>query len=66
MGVEDSASAVELDFGDDFWVWRDSVFVNDLCFSRSLWALKISPSAVELGFCDDFWVWRAAVLVNDF
>ena len=28
-GAEDSASAVELGFGDDFWVWRDSVFVND-------------------------------------
>ena len=54
MGVEDAASAVELGSGDDFWVWRDSVFVNDLCFSRRLWMLKISPSAVELSCGDDF------------
>ena len=65
MGAEDLASVVELGSGDDFWVWRDSVFVNDLCFSRSLWALKISSSTVELGFCDDFWVWSDSVFVND-
>ena len=65
MGGEDSASAVELDFGDDFWVWRDLVFVNDLCFSRSLWTLKISPSAVELSCGDDFWVWKDSVFVNE-
>ena len=52
--AEDSASAVELGSSDDFWVWRDSVFVNDLCFSRSLWTLKISPSAMELSGGDDF------------
>ena len=65
MGAEDAASAVELGSGDDFWVWRDSVFVNDLYFSLSLWTLKISQSAVELGFCDDFWVWRDLVFVNE-
>ena len=66
MGAEDSASAVELGSCDDLSVWRDSVFVIDLRFSRSPWALKISPSAVELGSGDDFWVWRDAVFVNDF
>ena len=65
MGAKDSASAVELDSGDDFWVWRDSVFVNDLCCSRSLWTLKISPSVVELSCGDDFWVWRDSVFVNE-
>ena len=54
MAAEDAASAVELGSGDDFWVWRDSVFVNDFLFSRSPWALKISPSAVELSCGDDF------------
>ena len=29
-GAEDSASAVDLGSGDDFWVWRDPVIVNDL------------------------------------
>ena len=57
MGAEEGASAVELGSGDGLRVWRDSVFVNDLCFL---------PSAVELGSGDDFWVWRDAVFVNDF
>ena len=65
MGAEDAASAVELGSGDDFWVWRDSVFINDLYLTLSLWTLKISQSAVELGFCDDFWVWRDSVFVNE-
>ena len=65
MGAEDVASAVELGSGDDFWVWRNSVFVNDLCFSRSLWTRKISPSAVELSCGDDFWVWKDSVFVNE-
>ena len=65
MGAEDSASAVDLGSGDDFWVWRDSVFVNDLRFSHSRWGLKISPSAVELSCGDDFWVWRDLVFVNE-
>ena len=49
-----------------FMVWRDLVFVNDLWFSCSPWALKISRSAVELGSGDDFWVLRDAVFVNHF
>jgi hypothetical protein len=51
-----SASAVELGFEDDFWVGRDSFFVNGLSVRSSLLAQKMSASDVELGFLDDFWV----------
>ena len=34
MGVEDSALAVELGSGDDFWIWRDSIFVDELWIWR--------------------------------
>ena len=50
-----SASAVELGL-DDFWDGRDSVFINGLSVSSSLFAQKMSASDVELGFLDDFWV----------
>ena len=65
MGAEDVASAVELGSGDDFWVWRNSVFVNNLGFLRILCTLKISRSAVQLSCGDDFWVWRDSVFVNE-
>ena len=49
-----SASAVELGFKDDFWDGMDSVLINGLSVSSSLFAQKMSASAVELGFLDDF------------
>jgi len=51
-----SATAVELDFEDDFWDSRDSVFVNGFSVSSSLCVQKTSLSAVELCFMDDFCV----------
>jgi len=54
--VKISASAVELGFEDEFWETRDSVFVNALSVSSSLFAHKMSASAVELGFLDEFCV----------
>ena len=45
-----------MDFEDDFWDTRDSVFIKGLSVRGSLFAQKISASAVELGFLDDFWV----------
>ena len=48
-----SVSAIELGFEDDYWDSRDSVFVNGLFVSSSLFAPKMSASAVELGFFDD-------------
>jgi len=59
-----SASAVELGFEDEFWDTRDSVFVNGLSVSSSLFAQKMSASAVELGFLDDFLGQRVLVFVN--
>jgi hypothetical protein len=61
-----SASAVELGFEDEFWDTRDSIFVNALSVSSSLFAHKMSASAVELGFLDDFLVQRVVVFVNGF
>jgi hypothetical protein len=49
-------SAVELGFEDDFWDSRDSVFINGLSVSSSLFAQKMSASAIELGFLDYFLV----------
>ena len=49
-----SPLAVELGFEDDFWDTRDSVFVNGLSVSSSLFVPKMSASVVELGFLDDF------------
>ena len=60
------ASAVELGFEDDFWDTRDSVFVNGLSVSSSLFAPKMSASAVELRFLDDFLGSRVLVFVNGF
>jgi hypothetical protein len=51
-----SALAVELNFEDDFWDGRDSVFINGLSVMGILFVQKMSASAVELGFLDDFWV----------
>ena len=48
MGAEDFCVSPELGSGDDLWVGWDSVFVNDLWFWRSIWALKISASARNL------------------
>jgi hypothetical protein len=45
---------------------RDLVFVNGLCASSSLGALKISVTAIELGSRDDFWVSSEAFFVNYF
>ena len=61
-----SASAVELGFEDEFWDTRDSVFVNGLSVSSSLFAQKMSASAVELGFLDGFMGQRVLVFVNGF
>jgi ethanolamine utilization microcompartment shell protein EutS len=61
-----SASAVELGFEDEFRDTRDSVFVNGLSVSSSLFAQKMSASAVELGFLDDFLGQRVLVFVNGF
>jgi hypothetical protein len=61
-----SASAVELGFEDEFWYTRDSVFVNGLSVSSSLFAQKMSASAIELGFLDDFLGQRVLVFVNGF
>ena len=60
------ASAVELGFEDDFWVSRDSVFINGLSVRSSLFAQKMSASAIELGFLDDFLGPRVLVFVNSF
>ena len=59
-------SAVELGFEDDFWDSRDSVFINGLSVSSSLFAQKMSASAIELGFLDDFLCPMVLVFVNDF
>ena len=61
-----SASAVELDFEDDFWDSRDSVFINGLSVRSSLFKQKMSASAVELGFLDDFLGPKVLVFVNVF
>jgi len=61
-----SASAVELGFEDEFWDTRDSVSVNGLSVSSSLFAQKMSASAVGLGFLDDFLGQRVLVFVNGF
>jgi len=61
-----SASAVELGFEDDYWDSRDSVFVNGLSVSSSLFAPKMSASAVELGLLDDYLGPRFLVFVNGF
>jgi len=61
-----SVSAVELGFEDDFWDTRDSVFVNGLSVSCSLFAQKMSASAIELGFLDDFLGPGVLVFVNGF
>jgi len=45
-----------MDFEDNFWDSRDSVFVNSFSVTCSLCAQKVSASAVELGFLDDLWV----------
>jgi hypothetical protein len=59
-------SAVELRFEDEFWDSRDSVFVNGLSVSSSLFAQKMSASAVELGFLDVFLGQRVLLVVNGF
>jgi len=64
--VKISASAVELVFEDDFWDSRDSVVINGLSVSSSLFAQNMSASAVELGFLDDFLGQRVLVFVNGF
>jgi hypothetical protein len=64
--VKISASAIELVFEDDFWYGWDSVFINGLSVSSSLFAEKMSASAVELGFLDDFLGPGVLVLVNGF
>ena len=61
-----SASTVELDFKDDFWDTRDSVFVNSFSVSSSLCAQKRSASTVDLGFRYDFWYSWDSVFVNGF
>ena len=61
-----SASAVVLRFEDELWDTRDSVFVNGLSVSSSIFAQKMSVSAVELGFFDDFLGPRVLVFVNGF
>ena len=60
------ASAVELGFEDDFWVSRDSVFINGLSVRSSLFKKNMSVSAVELGFLDDFLGPKVLVFVNGF
>jgi hypothetical protein len=61
-----STSAVELDFEDDFWDTRDSVFIKGLSVRSSLFAQKISASAVELGFLDYFLGPGVLVFINGF
>ena len=53
-GAGDLSVNVDLGSGDDFWVSRDAVFVNDLLFWRSPRVLKISASAVDVGSDDYF------------
>ena len=65
MGVEDFCVSPEHGSGDDFWVGWDSIFVNDLWFSRSLSAMRIWASAEEMGSVDDLWVGWDSVFVND-
>ena len=61
-----SASSVELVFEDDFWYSRDSVVINGLSVTSSLFPQKMSASAVELGFLDDFFGPGVLVFVNGF
>jgi hypothetical protein len=65
-GLKISASAVELCSGEDLWVCRESVFVNDFWFCSCLCGLKISASAVELCSGEDLRVCCESVFVNYF
>ena len=65
MGIEDFSVTLDLGFGDDFGVSRDSVFINDLWFWSSPRVLKISASAVEVSYGDGFEVYKDSAFVND-